>query len=153
MKERKPWFRASKNAWYVEVNGKQIRLAAGEENRQPALKAFYKLMAGEPGSAPSDGLIVVTLCDLFLDFSLKTHTHESYQHYRHFLQDFCHAVGKLPASDVKPFHVTRWLDSHRNWKGARRSAVISVKRAFSWAEQEGLIAANPIKHVKKPPVG
>jgi hypothetical protein len=74
MKERKPWFRTSKNAWYVEVNGKQVRLAAGEENRQATLTAFYKLMAGERHAASFCDLMVVTLCDLFLDFSQKAHT-------------------------------------------------------------------------------
>src|SRR5262245_44386288 len=37
------------------------------------------------------------------------------------------------------------------WKGGRRNAVVCVKRAFNWAEAEGVIASNPLKRVKKPP--
>jgi integrase len=53
---------------------------------------------------------------------------------------------------LKPFHVTRWLDSHPAWKGTRWGAVTAVKRAFNWSADEGLIAANPVKKVKKPPM-
>lgn len=53
---------------------------------------------------------------------------------------------------MKPFHVTRWIDGRKKWKGAKRHAMICVKRAFSYAEQQGLIAANPIRSVKAPRV-
>jgi len=51
---------------------------------------------------------------------------------------------------LKPFHVSRWLDSHPDWQGCRWGAITAVKRAFNWADDEGLIAASPIKKVKKP---
>jgi integrase len=57
----------------------------------------------------------------------------------------------LLAQDLKPLHVSRWLDSHPGWKGSRRCAVIAIKRAFNWAEGEGLLAVNPLRKVKKPP--
>jgi hypothetical protein len=34
------------------------------------------------------------------------------------LQDFCDLYGTLLAPDLKPLHVSRWLDSHPDWKGA-----------------------------------
>jgi integrase len=33
----------------------------------------------------------------------------------------------------------------------RRYAVIAIKRAFNWAEGEGLLAVNPLHKVRKPP--
>ena len=48
--------------------------------------------------------------------------------------------GGLRALDVKPFHVTRWLDRHPGWgDGSRRCAITAVKRAFNWAVSEGLL--------------
>ena len=47
--------------------------------------------------------------------------------------------------DVKPFHVTRWLDAHPKWTTSRRCAVICVKRAYNWAEAEGILPSNPLK--------
>lgn len=55
----------------------------------------------------------------------------------------------LLAVDLKPLHVTHWLDAH-DWKGGQRNAVTCVKRAFNCAETEGVLAVNPLKRVKKP---
>jgi hypothetical protein len=46
---RKPWFRDGRNAWYVEIGGKQHRLADGpkandEESRQQAELEYQRLM-------------------------------------------------------------------------------------------------------------
>ena len=59
--------------------------------------------------------------------------------------------GTLLGKDLKPLHVTRWLDAHPGWKGSRRNAIVAVKRVFNWADAEGLLQPNPIKAVKKPP--
>ena len=109
----KPWYRASKDAWYVEFNGKQFRLAKGRDNEKEAREAFYKLMANGSGKLPdADTLRVATICDLFLDYSQKHHVPDTYHWYRGYLQDFCDLYGTLLVQDLKPLHVSRWLDSH-----------------------------------------
>lgn len=50
---------------------------------------------------------------------------------------------------MKPLHVTRWLDAHPSWKGARRHGILAVKRAYSWAEKQGLLTPNPLKGVEQ----
>jgi hypothetical protein len=114
-----------------------------------AQAAFHKLMLLS-GDTPlrTETIAVATICNLFLDFSQVHHGESSYESYKRFLQDFCNCYGKLTVSDLKPFHVTRWIDGKANWNGAKRHAIISVKRAFSWAEQQGLIAANPVRTIK-----
>jgi integrase len=165
MRPRKPWYRASKNKWFVEIDGTKVPLGRHPEGYPPPKKgkggwnappeimtAFYKLMSSDPATLPKpDEIKVCQVCDLFMDWSQKHHESETYDWYLHFLQDFSDLFGTLPAADLKPLHVTRWLDSHRDWKGGRRNAVICVKRAFNWAESEGVIASNPLKNVKKPP--
>src|SRR5262249_24325567 len=43
------WFRKSKNAWYVMVNGKQTALGVkGAENEAEAERAWHRLFAGMP---------------------------------------------------------------------------------------------------------
>jgi integrase/recombinase XerD len=169
MRPAHPWFRASKAAWFVELGGKQVRLGkhpptappprksekTGLWNPPPAiLNEFHKRMAGGSATWPiREKLTVAQLCDLFLDFSNKHHAPDTYETYRHFLQKFCDGHGHLPATDIKPIHATRWLDSHPAWKGGRRHAVLAVKRAYGWADQQGILSPNPLKHVKPDPVG
>ena len=53
MRTPKPWYRAPKNAWYVEIGGRQVRLAKGKDNEKAARDAFYKLMANGSGKLPA----------------------------------------------------------------------------------------------------
>jgi integrase len=162
MRQPKPWFRASKQAWYVEHRFKKVRLGSHPEGAPPPKKstsgwnappeimdAFYKLMATDPANLPKPEKIAVALiCDLFLDHSQKHHNPETYANYKHFLQSFSEAYGRDLAAELKPFHVTRWLDAHPSWKGGRRHAVIAVRRAFSWADQQGILSPNPLRTLK-----
>jgi integrase len=96
-------------------------------------------------------LRVATICDLFLEHSQKHHVPDTYGWYRNYLPDFCDLHGTLLVVDLKPLHVSRWLDSLTGWKGSRRCAVIAIKQAFNWAESEGLLGVNPLWKIKKPP--
>jgi integrase len=135
------------------IDGKQRLLAKGKGSKQEAEAAFYRIMAaGGLVPANDNGLNVATLCDLFLDYSQAHNQPETYSWHKNYLTSFCKQCGRLVSSQVKPFHLTRWLDSHPNWRGARRSAQAIVKRAFSWGKGEGLISDNPLAHIKNPPI-
>jgi integrase len=164
VRQPKPWFRSSLSAWYVEHHGKQVRLGEHPDgapapkksktgwNPPPAiLEAFYKLMASDPANLPKpDVILTAQVCDLFLDHSERHNERATYLWYKHFLQSFCDLYRSIPAADLKPIHVTRWLDS-KTWKGGRRNAVIAVKRAFNWADRQGVLSPNPLRNVEKPP--
>jgi integrase len=155
---RKPFFRAFDGWWYAQVRvgtkRKQIKLVKGKENEQDAYRAFCRLLADHEGDAPAPKAITVAvLCDLFLDHSQKHNEPDTYALYKHFLQDFCDLHGRRLAAEVRPFHVTCWLDSHPTWKGCRPNAIAAVKRAFNWATAEGLLDRNPVAGVRKPPPG
>ena len=106
-------------------------------------------MASDPANLPAPtSLKVAQICDLFLTTicpyqgpppekapkvidpqpPLKanaTHEVRTYWWYRKYLQSFSDFFGTLNALDVKPFHVSRWLDAHPGWTTSRRCAVIS----------------------------
>jgi integrase len=160
----RPWYRASKDKWFVEIRGRQVPLGRHPEgapaprkgkngwNPPPEIMAeFHKLMAADPTTVPkADEIRVCQVCDLFLQWSEKHHKPDTFRWYGYFLQSFCDAAGTLKAAELRPFNVTRWIDGHDDWHGGRRNAVVCVKRAFNWAAAEGIIADNPIKSVKKP---
>lgn len=155
MRTPKPFYRRFNDAWYVELNGRQFRLAKGKANEAEALRRYFELMAQQPLGAlpePLPNPNVAAVCDLFLDWAERHTAPRTFAFYRKFLQDFCSHVGRLPVRDLVPYHATKWLDLHPKWKGSRRCAVISIKRAFAWAQAEGLLKENPLRSLKKPPV-
>ncbi len=168
MRPHHPWYRAATNSWYVEIGSEQHLLGKhptdcppprkrkrGDPPPRPPLsieQEYHRVMATTVGAIPKiENLRVATVCDLFLEFSQKHHEPSTYQGYRGFLQNFCEHYGTLLARDLKPLHVTRWLDTHPGWNGGRRNAIVAVKRAFNWADTEGLLQPNPIKTITKPP--
>jgi integrase len=159
---RKPFFRAFDGCWYAQTReggkrkqkklldrkGEPIR---GREREAEAWKAFHREMAQDPANVPdASRLAVAHVCDLFLSHAEKHNDARTFAWYRKFLQSFCELWGGLPALAVLPTHVSRWLDSHPGWTTSRRCAVTCVKRAYNWAESEGLLNHNPMKRVKKP---
>lgn len=127
MRQPKPWFRASKSAWFVEHQCRQVRLGKHPDGYpppkkvrgswnppQPILDAFYKLMASDQAVLPGPArLLAAQVCDLFLSHSERHNEPATFAWYRHFLQSFAELFGRVPARDLKPFHVTRWLDAQR----------------------------------------
>ena len=152
MRFPKPFFRASKDAWYVQLGKRQVSLG---KDRDEAFERYRVILLQERGENPEPAfrrLTVAQVFDLFLDWSSRHNEVRTYEWYREFLQGFSDKYGALEAEKLKPFHVTRWLDSHRGWgEASRRCGTIAVKRAFNWADAEGILSPNPLKHVKKGP--
>jgi integrase len=93
------------------------------------------------------------VCDQFLVAAEKAVAGGTFEWYRKYLQSFCDLHGSVRAADLRPLHLTAWLDAHPGWKASRRHAIIAVKRCFKWAEEEGVVDRSPFRGVKKPPVG
>ncbi len=45
-RQTKPYFKKSHKAFYVNLNGKPIRLASEAEGREKAMEAYFRVMAG-----------------------------------------------------------------------------------------------------------
>lgn len=157
MPNPQPFYRKFDGWWYVQitVEGKrrQIKLAQGRENKAEAFHRFHELMTQQDPAQVADPaqINLGSLCDVFLDFSHRQHCRSTYSQYKFFLNDFCQGHGTLPISQLKPFHVTRWLDGHEWAQATRRGAIIGIKRVLSWAFDEGYIDAQPLRGLKRPP--
>ena len=146
MRFPKPFFREYKDAWYLQLGKRQVSLG---KDRDEAFERYCEILLherGETGEAAFRHLTVAQVSDLFLDWSNRHNEVQTYEWYRDFLQDFSDMYGSLEARKPKPFHVTRWLDGHRGWGEAnRRCATIAAKRAFNWAESEGILDLSDLR--------
>jgi integrase len=162
----KPFFRSARDAWYVQIATRQVKLCPGPKTtatEKVAWAAFHALMA--EASAPkaaaesprSPGLTLAVLFEKYLEWCQKHRAARTYAGYAWHLQAFCDhlkTARTLPALDLKPYHVVEWLDAHPAWGPTyRRNATGAVQRAFNWAEELGYVAANPVRKIKKPAAG
>ena len=159
----KPFFRAGRG-YYVQIGKQQIKLGDGPEcpsNQAAAWDQYHKVMT-EHGTQPvpalrekPHSLTVVEVFDKYLSWCKNHRADRTYEWYFDHIQDFINRkpdAGRLPATELKPFHVVEWADSHGEaWSNAyRRGGIIAIQRPFNWAEQLGYIAASPIKRIPKP---
>jgi integrase len=147
----KPFFRASRGLWYLQVGGKQINLGC---DREAAFRQYHEIM-GQPRPVAVAANAVVVILDLFLEWTRKNRSSGSYGWYLEHLTPFARSLPDgLTVDAIRPFHVQEYLDSKTTWSNTtKRGAVIAIKRSFNWAEKIGHTDRNPLRHVEKPEAG
>ncbi len=143
------WYRKDRKSWFVELNGKQVKVGKTKQEADAVVKVLRK-------QAPKERLAsLITSAEVlerYLEWCEENRAKRTYEWYKDFLQKFmnaCKAV-KLPAGDLKASDVTEWVGG-QGWKAStRRGAMICVQRSFNWAVRQGLIDRSPISSLEKP---
>ena len=130
----KPFFRASRGLWYVQIAGKQHNLGPGED---AAFKAYHALMTRPVQNAAVKTRGVVAVVDAFLDYVHLHLSAETYRWYKDRLELFSNFIPtQLTLPDLKPYHVQQWIDSYSDLSsGSKRNYCRSIQRAMRWAEE------------------
>lgn len=142
------WQRKGRPGWWSTINGRQVYLAA---DRKAAAAKLRLLLAGS-ASAGSTHFSVVDICDLFIEHKSSRVASSTLDWYRRHLQSLCAMYGQLPAMDLRPIHVSRWIDSHSWSQSTRSGAVTAAKAAFAWAARSACTPTNPISGTDKPAI-
>jgi integrase len=143
---REPWWRSQTQFWYVEINGKQVRLSKqkdpeGGERKQPPpdVENEWHRLARE--GVPSD-MRVADLIDLFIESINGTDQAQAKNHY---LTGFKASVGTMKITALKPIHLTNFLKKFPAWSPSTiRTCVSRIHAAINYGVRQGLIERNPI---------
>lgn len=146
----KPWFRKQTGWWMATVAGQSHKLVKGKDNKKEAQRRFHELMAKVAEAPESPDARAADVCEAFLDWSFKHHAPDTYCGHLWYIQSFCEKYGFVSVLKLKPYHITRWVDSKQWNNTSRYNGTRFVCRAFSWAKQEGILRTNPFEGVKKP---
>jgi len=109
----KPWFRKQTGWWMVKINGVQTKLIQGPEDEKHRLLAeekfadLRKLHRVAPQAVTAR---TVDLVEAFLGWSRQHLSADTHRVNRYYGQLFAEHCGTVPARDIKPFHVTKWID-------------------------------------------
>ncbi|MEO8493600.1 MAG: phage integrase SAM-like domain-containing protein [Planctomycetota bacterium] len=143
---REPFYRKSRKAWFVWIDGKQTKLAT---TKKEAYQEWAKLQT-EPVNSTAP---CVVLFDKFLDWTKANRSERTYEWYQFHLQSFSVSIGKrLTISQLRPHHVSDWIQNvhHGSTNNTIHGAMRSVQRACNWAVKEGYIARSPMGTLEKP---
>jgi integrase len=147
----RPWFWTQRNEWCVTIDGERYLLGP---DKDAAETKFHELMADPNRNVPSNTL--VSIIELFLDWTLKHREKTTYDWYQHHLQSFLdNLTPKLLTVDkLKPHHVETWTEKLTGGGSYVRGSMTAITRALNWAEKKGHIDQNPIRRkLDKPKAG
>jgi hypothetical protein len=123
---RKPWYRKSKDTWYVEIDGRQVQLAKGKDAGKAAETKFHELtlkrvreeaVKADPGTIPARAV-----CALYLIAAAKTVEGGTFEWYKRYLQSFCERHGSVRAAPRG--HSPLWpLCQTQTWPGGEREPL------------------------------
>ncbi len=162
-RQPKPHYKASHHAWYLNLNGKQVRLASEEEGKEKAMDVYYQMMAGR--LPPKQDQSAAIILQRFLQHHENSPA-STCRFYSRPVKSFVSYIGPaLRVSDVQPYHVENWMTEMHKYKRLksgkrtdketsstyRHNLVRAVKSGFQWAEDKGYISKSPVRKVKVPP--
>lgn len=151
------WWREGSKAWYATIGGRQQLLCKApskkdRKGRERAADELQKRLALRQNLGHNT--TIVGVLDEFLAWAQKNLTPSTYYGHKLYLQGFLDDLDVAFVRDLKPIHLTKWVDGQTTWGNAsKRGAITSVKRALNWAVEQGLIEKNPVATVKRPPPG
>lgn len=156
-----PWYRKSRCAWFVTIDGKQHCLARGKQNIDEARRRYHELMAApRADTVKTDS--VLALVDLFLDWCQRHRAPDTYEWYRQRLQRFTDSIpSALTIGELRHHHLQRFIDDLQHGQqasrtlsnGTLRNYCRAVQRALAWSEQQGYIDRSPLRYFEKPAAG
>lgn len=157
---RKPFYRADRGLWYVQLRGKQINLGA---DKDAAFTEYHALMgaravalagqsATSAAASPALQRLLIVVVDEFLDWCEKHRAPDTYRWYKDRLNAFCQAIpAELMVHELRPYFVQKWVDAYEGISsGTKRNHCRAIMRAMTWAEEQGYVDRSPLAHFKKP---
>jgi integrase len=142
-----PWFRKSKNTWYVTLNGRMVSLGvAGRGNRKQAMQAFARLLTEQPAAhasteaapmvrpaADRPGQTVRQIVDSFFAHTTARHKPHTVRTYRRFLEPFAKAFGARNVLAVAPADVEAFANVPTWGNTTRHGCLMAIATAFRHA--------------------
>src|SRR4051812_39096892 len=104
-----PWFWTARRAWFVQIKGKQIRLA---EDKDEAYREYYRLMAasGELTDAEMSRALVPDVLEAFLASKSKMRE-RTIKSYGYHLKPYAVAFKSRKLGTLRPNEVIKVTDN------------------------------------------
>lgn len=158
-KRRRPYWDAERGQWRARIygaDGRAVKKPLGvtdPDDERAAWKAYEALQDAEDAKRPPPVVTTSTalreILGRFLDHVQASGAAATYAWYKHYLKGFREHVGrKLTIAELRPYHLTEWLDKAYPPPMSRHHPARAVKTALRWAADQKLIEVSPLAGVK-----
>src|SRR4051794_15880093 len=108
----KVWYRKDTGWWMVTIGGEKTRLVKGPEDghhRQLAEEKFVELRKLRRVAPQAASARTADVVEAYLAWSRGNLAEDTHRVNRYYCQSFAEHCGQVPAREMKPFHVTKWV--------------------------------------------
>jgi integrase len=147
-----PWYRESKGAWYVCLDGSQINLG---RDKDEAFRRFHQLMLDRGTQAPGidPSLTVGRLAEVYTNDCRHRLKPNPFKMADYFLRSFVALYGSHRAITIKARDLDAWVRQHPNWgPSTENAAKTRIVAMFRWGVDQDMLARNPIRRLHRPPI-
>jgi integrase len=145
----KVWYRVDRDAWVAKIAGKQVTLAKGKGEKKAATKALHAILGDPKAKMPT--MPICAVADWFLEYTERERSELTLIGYKSYLLKWVDHVGQdTPAESIRPYHVTRWIETKKWGNTSRKNAIVACKRLMSWAKKQGYVAENHLAEMESP---
>lgn len=147
-KEPKPFFRAAKQSWYLQLGKRQVSLG---KDKKLAWQKYHELMSKEE---PLKGTATIEmLFERYLDWVEENRKPATYDKIRRHLSAFSRFIGKKSKIEATSgADLANWVEKEKSWGSTTRNeAITSVIRCFNWAVGKRFLKSNPVAMVPDKP--
>ena len=148
----KPWFRADRLAWFVEVNGKQIPLGKDErftvppkvKPKEPPLSVQKRYLAAMQAQAEPEDRLLSFCRDKYIE-SMAGCEPNSIRRSTDYMNLFVAETGDPKVSKLKAHHVTEFLKGKEWGENTIRQVIITINACLNHCVRQDWIPKNPLK--------
>lgn len=145
-----------RKGYFTKIKGKQHALAMGPKDDpdgpvyKRAVEEFSRLIQCADQKAEDNASVSMILTRYY--FSLeKEKRDKTLAVVKDMLDPAILEIGSVRCSQLKPYHVSDFLDKQTTWNdNTRHTAISKLTGAFNWAVAQGYLTRNPIPKIKKP---
>jgi len=160
MRRPSPFYRKARNSWYVEINGKQVKLGAVEsKTRTPPddiMREFHRLMAGEGmlSERERQQATVPVVVEALIESKSATRS-KTIKACVYYLEPFAVKFKSRRLDSIRTTEVMTFVNKQATWgDSTKHSAIAYIKGLFRWARDSGFLDLNPMAGIANPfPVG
>lgn len=148
-----PWFRKSKNTWYITQEGRNVSLGVrGKGSRKEAVDAWKRLLRDGPKDktpAPKPETVSDAVAGFLADAAARTKP-STYGLYKRHLDTLTAKLGKHKVADLTVPTLAQWLQALKVGSTTQAITLRSVSAFLGWCVRQELLARNPAVAMAKP---
>jgi integrase len=145
---KKPWYRRQDGYWYVQINGRQIKLS---RSKQTAFVEFERLTRNRHDGEPSGEYALRQIISAYSQWIKSNLAVTTVSRRLPILESFRQSIpSTLRIGQLRGHHLLYWIEAMQCGPTTANTRITTIQGLCNWAVRVGYLDRNPIAKMDKP---